>query len=749
MRNSLLAVLAATLLLNLAARALGQSITFDDPPKLYVPKQPPTRKEIDQRDSLHKYVYGLWCEHNDRFVEALKAFEEAARLDPDAPALVKAQVPILIAMDRSADALAACKKVVELDPGDYSIWFVTAKLHKTMAKYLEAIAALQNALKSEALKEHPEAAQHLYIELGNLCERTDKFGAAADAFNKAAAILEHPDQIAEKGHVPRAAVLARASETYERIGQLYRKAKRYDDAVAALKKARDRSPESAGRVSFLLAQVCAEQGNLKAALTHVDAYLKTLPLSTAPYELKISLLRRLKQADAIVPWLEEAAARERFNNALQLLLATECAKAKLPKKAEAIYNKLAEDSPSAELYRGLFQLYKDDGPLGMTRILAMLDKVMDKAAREDGPAPIGTVQRARAMVGALRADGELARKLVETAVRHKDPLKFDTVYFLAILADRNRKNEEAERFYRQCLDDKNVSPANEVVLYSGLLRVLGNAHKHEAIVQACRDGLKNAKGTNPLLFYKELARAQASLHRYDDALQSVETASKQAGDDNRLLFQILRVRILTMAERFEAAQAECNALLKKHDRTADVIELRYLLSNLYSASKQQAKAEEQLQLILKIDSDNATVNNDLGYLWADQGKNLAVAEEMIRKALELDRSQRRRDPNFTSEEDKDNAAYVDSLGWVLFRRGQIDAARKELERATTLESGDDPVIFDHLGDVYNRLKMRPEASRAWQRALELYGQGVRGKDDERVRDIRRKIDHVKEELGVR
>ncbi len=102
-----------------------------------------------------------------------------------------------------------------------------------------------------------------------------------------------------------------------------------------------------------------------------------------------------------------------------------------------------------------------------------------------------------------------------------------------------------------------------------------------------------------------------------------------------------------------------------------------------------------------------------------------------------------------TEDDRDNSAYVDSLGWVLFRRGQIDDARKELERATTLDESGDPVIYDHLGDVYQRLKMRPEATRAWQRALELYNQGVRGKDDERVRDIRRKIDQAKEVIGGR
>ena len=751
MRIRIQSFLAGALFLGLAGSAWGQNIRLEDPPKILEPKSPPTRQELERRDSLKKYAAGLQLEREDRFDEALKAFEEAARLDPDAPAVFKAQVPILIAMQRLTDALSACKKVVDLNPGDYSIWYVQAKVLKKFAKYPEAIAAMENALKSDLLKDHPEAAQQLYFELGELCESTEKFGPAADAFNKAAAILEHPDQIMRKGPFPRELILARAAETYEKISQHYRKAKRNDEAIASLRKAQERAPERADRINYHLAELCEEHGDLKQALVYIDAYVRTQPLSLEPYDMKIGLMRRLKQTDGIVPWLEAAAARDKHNSGLQRLMAQEYARAKQTKKAETLFQKLAEDSPSPELYRGLFQLYKDEGQPGMARILAMLDKVMDKNAREEGPAPLGTAQQARAMIGALRDDGELAQKLVESAFRQmnaKGELKFDTVYFLAMLADRHRKNEEAERFYRQCLADKSVGPANEAILYGGLLRVLSKARKHEEVVQVCQQGLAKAKSTNPLLFHSDMARAQASLKRYDDALRSADRGSEQAGD-KKLLFAILRVRILTMAQRYQKAETECQALLKASERPDDILELRYLLSNVYAAAKQIAKSEDQLQLILKIDPNNATVNNDLGYLWADQGKNLEIAEDMIRKAIDLDRTQRRKSANYSADEDKDNAAYIDSLGWILFRRGQIDDARKELERAITLGDGDDPTIYDHLGDVYIRLRMRQEASRAWQRALELYDQGIRQKDDERVRDIRRKINQAKEDVGGR
>lgn len=724
--------------------ASGQNVDLEDPPKVYKPKQAPTQREIERRESLHLYAEGLVLFRKDKYHEALKAFDSAARLDPESPALYKAQLPILIALERFADALAASKKTVELDPGDYSTWYVQAKLHRALVRHAEAINSLERGLQSEALKAHPEAAQQMYLELAGLCEATEQFGKAAGAFNKAAAILEHPDVIAEKAHVPIEAVRARAAETYEKIGQLYRKAKQYDEALAAFKKAQERAPERGGRVNFVLAQVSTEAGQHKQALQYLDAYLRTQPLGLEPYEMKVDLLKRTQQASAIVPWLEATAQRDRFNNALQLLCARELAAAKETAKAEAIYKKLAIDAPSPEVYRGLFNLHKAEDE-GAGRILVMLDNAIARAAGDEAPPAFDSVQQAKGMIGAVREDGELSRKLVDAAFRRPrdEELKFDTLYFLAVLADKHRKTEEAERFYRQCLKDKKGQGSNEPVLYSGLLRVLMKARKHEDALKVCIEGLKNARTTNPLLFVNDMARAQAALHRYDDALKTVDLAIKQPGS-SELTFKMLKVRILTMAERYDAAESECQGMLKSFEKPGDVIEIRYLMSNVYSSAKKQKQAEAQLQMILKVDPDNPTVNNDLGYLWADQGKNLAVAEDMIRKALDVDRSVRRRNPSLTAEDDKDNAAYVDSLGWVLFRRGQFEQAKKELERAALLDGGEDPVIYDHLGDACFRLNLRVEAGQAWQRAVELYKSGIRGKDEERTRELERKIKQARE-----
>ena len=91
------------------------------------------------------------------------------------------------------------------------------------------------------------------------------------------------------------------------------------------------------------------------------------------------------------------------------------------------------------------------------------------------------------------------------------------------------------------------------------------------------------------------------------------------------------------------------------------------------------------------------------------------------------------------DSDLENAAYIDSLGWVLFRKGDLKGARAELEKAAKLPGGDDdPVVWDHLADVLFRLGEKDKAIAAWQKALALFDSRVRPKD-ERYKEIQQKM----------
>jgi tetratricopeptide (TPR) repeat protein len=143
------------------------------------------------------------------------------------------------------------------------------------------------------------------------------------------------------------------------------------------------------------------------------------------------------------------------------------------------------------------------------------------------------------------------------------------------------------------------------------------------------------------------------------------------------------------------------------DEDDDVINAKFYFN--YGAAAEQAglydKATELLRKSIALDPANsAEAYNYLGYMWADHNMNLDEAEVLIKRALESD-------PN--------NASYLDSLGWVEFRKGKFDQAVGDLLRAAKAADREDPVIFEHIGDAYLKLNRAPEALEAWQKALSL------------------------------
>jgi tetratricopeptide (TPR) repeat protein len=300
--------------------------------------------------------------------------------------------------------------------------------------------------------------------------------------------------------------------------------------------------------------------------------------------------------------------------------------------------------------------------------------------------------------------------------------------------------DAAEHIYRSCLPRAREAPRpNEHEVYGGLLKVLWMGRKYEAIDEVCRHGLDHSQGTRRVVFHADRARALMALGKMDEALVEAKNAVDFAAAEDRLYCRRLRAQVLSEAGQPDQAVADCEALLKEFKQPGDVRAIRHTLSLIYSSARNHAKAEEQLRLILQADPNDATANNDLGYQWADQGKNLEEAERLIRKAIDLDRSQRKTGTQVEADSDQDNAAYVDSLGWVLFRRGRLQEARQELEKAAHLPDGDDPVIWDHLGDVYLRLEEPARAAAAWKKALELYEANRRRPNDERYKELKQKL----------
>jgi tetratricopeptide (TPR) repeat protein len=743
--------LAPVVLLFSSGALFGQVVSegvASDPPARHVPVRVADRKELDHREALKLYGMAVVQEHKNRLVEARRTLEAARRLDPDAAPPVKALIPIYLALDRVEDAMAACRRVLELDPDDCDTAYLYARQLRSRGESKEARLVLERLAGRPALKDHLEVKAQVLFDLGVLYETAGEWAAAEKSFRAVGEVFDNPEAMLEQGAFNRDEIETQAAETWERLGRVCLKAGRPQQAIAAFEKAQKHDAMRAPRLAYNLAEVLDSTGQSDKALERVEEYLRTQPQGTEGYELKIKLQRRLGRESDVVHDLETASGRDPHNNALRLLLAREYARAGRTGEAEGTYNQVLEQAPAPEVYQGLFELYKADQRKGPEKVLTCLDAALARAD-DDKKADPGQTARARAMLQVLRGDAKLVHDLLTAAKGRmsarglpgeRGGLAFATRGVLATLAARTHQLDLAEQLYRSCLNRGGALGVNEQEVYQGLLMVLRHAHKHQAIVELCNEGLERAQATNRVLFHLHLAEAYLALGQEKAALAAATSAVDDAGDKERLTCRLERAEVLAQAGQHEQAVTECRALLKEYNQPGDVRRIRSVLSSVYSIAKDQARAVEQLQRILQDDPNDATANNDLGYLWADQSKNLDEAERLVRKALDLDREPRRGGAAAGVDADGDNAAYVDSLGWVLFRRGQWEAARRELERAAGMDGGtDDPVVWDHLGDVLHRLGRKEEASAAWKKALTLYEAGVRRRGDGRYDEIKQKL----------
>jgi len=140
----------------LPAAAQGRQPPEDEP--IVAPVKHATDKDRDHREGLNQYVLGLLCEREDRLVEALRAWENSAKLDADAPAVFRGLVALYVALERPSDAMTATETVLRLDPQDYRTWFFFARQLRVQEKLKDAAAALQSGLDCPAVKEHPSWA---------------------------------------------------------------------------------------------------------------------------------------------------------------------------------------------------------------------------------------------------------------------------------------------------------------------------------------------------------------------------------------------------------------------------------------------------------------------------------------------------------------------------------------------------------------------------------------------------------------
>ncbi len=651
-------------------------------------------------DAMAWFMKGRFLEQREEFKAALEAYEKAVQIDPGAVEVYRALIPLALGLNESDKVLNHAMKAIELTPDDAALLQRIAILMATKDKLPEALKLMERASQSTKLDKLSGQYVAIMRDLATLYLISGQIEKGADTYEVILDAKTNP----EKYHLDfqmKSELEKHQRTTYEAIGQVFLEAKRPDRAIIALERAAKAKKTKPGNVSFSLAQAYMMTERSDKALEHLQTYFDAQLQSKgkAAYQLLAEILKAQGKSAELISRLEQLAEKDQHNQTLQFFLARQYVDANKLEDAEARFKKTLETEKSIDGYIGLTALYRrQNRPAELLQALSQAfarESELDKAAED--------LERELQAIG---ADEKLVNGLIEVGTQQSEgdspKLDFAGSILLAKIAAQNKKYDPAEKFYRLGIKLRRDRAAG---LFDELARMLLEARKFAEAVKVIDDALnepslKNNKNSRASFWFLQ-SQAQEMAGNTDGALTAVTEGRKLAGEDNPLfLFQ--EAWIHYHAQQFDKAVPLFEKFIEKNPDNRLAKQCQFSLSNIYVQKGEIRKGEEILEKVFAKEPDDPSVNNDLGYLYADQGKNLEQARSMIEKALKAE---------------PDNAAYQDSMGWVLFKLGKPAEAIPFLEKAVQTPRGSDATIYDHLGDCQHAVGQKDKAIENWQKAL--------------------------------
>ena len=375
---------------------------------------------------------------------------------------------------------------------------------------------------------------------------------------------------------------------------------------------------------------------------------------------------------------------------------------KQPQEALKVLDEAArQPRPDAEFLIGLAELYLGYG----VQTPAQKDSVNGKALalfnRAEKLSPITPLLRLKLADG-LNVLGESTRaaQVYLEVLKHPPDLPLVEERVHANLTEIYLRGSDHKRAIEQLQAMLRVDPTNPQIYY-----YLGRLTLEDKKPAEAADYLSKALLMSPEFEsgYYFLAMAQIDLNHISEALATLETARQKFPQTFALEFYT--------ALAFGRQKAFTEAL--RHFVSAEVIAkatdpklldegFYFQLGATCERKGDYAQAEQYFRKSLLLAPNFAEAMNYLGYMWAEHDQKLDEARELIDKALKAEPK---------------NAAYLDSMAWVLFKQKHPKEALPYALKAAELSDQPDATLYDHIGDIYAALNETEKAREAWRKSL--------------------------------
>jgi tetratricopeptide (TPR) repeat protein len=476
------------------------------------------------------------------------------------------------------------------------------------------------------------------------------------------------DPDAERFHEKRIRLLLRS-------GQL-------EEAIEASQNALARFSENE-EIEMILGDILSSQGKVEEAIQHYDRASQIYPGNARAPLLKGSLLEGLKQYDQALEEYKIGAKIEPNNPLVQFLLGRAYLRASQLPEAEKSLEKAVSLKPNLlQARHHLAWVLECQGrTIEALKEYGLLLKLKPK--NEFIKNRVSQIHAS----GSLDSDGTRGVGGIPPELE-KQPnihMRIATIYFEQTLYMR-----ALEEFQLVLAKSDYKDPH---VLMARIYEVHGRLDKAVAEFEKLR---KLDPESLDILLYT--ARLYSLMKNAQKAVTLLQKAVAMEPENDQLLHS-LALGYMAQNDNDMAIENMRKALALNPKKDSYYFELGALMEK----SGNYKEAMENMRQAIELNPLHSNAHNFLGYMYALEGHDLDQALVHLKKALTTQ-------PR--------NGYFLDSLGWIYFKKGESEKALTQIQKAL-IYTEPDPVLYDHLGDILFSLENYDEASGAWKNSLFL------------------------------
>lgn len=455
------------------------------------------------------------------------------------------------------------------------------------------------------------------------------------------------------------------------LASYYQSNREYDKAIATIEEMQQRFPKRNGELLPALVGLYSHTGQYDKV---IDALGRLEVITGKSEAISMEKMRNyLQMGDKEVAFgeMEALAAEHPDNSYYRVILAEVYMDHGRADKAEPILQALLAEEP-------------DNGPAKIT--LAEYYKQQKDTVRY--------LAMADSVVMAPEVNEEFKVRMMAQLIKEQQ----DSLWLMDLFERAIAQPQQSARLGHLCAQymvgleqpEQRVRPVllrileiepDHILARIQLLSYAARRSNWEEMVNICSEGIDYSPEVLDFYYYKGVG-LHHFMGRTDEALEILRQATRQVTDGSNVEM---------------------------------VTDIYTALGDLLQEKGEYEEAFACYDAALQYAPSNILILNNYAYCLAEQGGDLEKAERMSRQTIEAE---------------PENATYLDTYAWVLYKLQRYDEALTYIEKAIHADTIPSDVLYEHAGDIHYRLGNKAEALTYWSRALNIQRKGNR--EDERL-----------------